>query len=126
MVRLAPSLPWLRRQAMALISTTTLLQSSVSALATRSPEDATTVCGKKTLDDKQRDLECDVSRSREAFMVVLIKHADAANAWNPTSEGFQCLTVCSSAPCIAIFLSVSLISLYSLPWPSPILTVLGL
>ncbi|CVL00351.1 uncharacterized protein FMAN_09830 [Fusarium mangiferae] len=60
---------------MALISTTTLLQSSVSALAPRSPEDATTVCGKKTLNDKQRDLEY------------------AANAWNPTSEGFQCLTV---------------------------------
>ncbi|KAF5548550.1 endoglucanase cel12A [Fusarium phyllophilum] len=60
---------------MAVISTTTLLSSSVLALAPRSAEDDTTVCGKKTLDDKLRDFEY------------------AANAWNPTSGGFQCLTV---------------------------------
>ncbi|KAH7213227.1 concanavalin A-like lectin/glucanase domain-containing protein [Fusarium redolens] len=75
MVRLAPYLPWWKRQAIALISTTTLVPNSVLALASRSPEDATTVCGKMTLHDKPRDLEY------------------AANAWNPTSEGFQCLTV---------------------------------
>ncbi|KAF5708057.1 glycosyl transferase [Fusarium mundagurra] len=46
---------------MAPLFTTALLRSGVSALAPRSPEDATTFY--------------------------------AANAWNPTSEGFQCLTV---------------------------------
>jgi hypothetical protein len=68
MVGLAPYLPWWKRQAIALISTTTLVPNGVLALASRSPEDATTVCGKMTLHDKPRDLECDVSRSRDVVM----------------------------------------------------------
>jgi hypothetical protein len=63
MVSPVPYLPRWKRQVIALISTITLFQSGVLA---RSPEGATTLCGKMTLDDKPRHLACDVSRC--AFM----------------------------------------------------------
>ncbi|CEI67620.1 unnamed protein product [Fusarium venenatum] len=72
MVSLVPYLPRWKRQVIALIFTTTLFQIGVLA---RSPEGATTLCGKMTLEDKSRHL------------------AYAVNAWNPTSKGFQCMTV---------------------------------